>query len=107
MVARQSNHLRHLVDDLLDVARVTQGHDQLRRQAVDLDATVREAVEAVAARARERRVDLVIPPGCGTMSVPGSPLSTRSMIASKVPVMWRQLGPVSAGAMGPPESLSP
>ncbi len=67
MIARQSSHLCELVDDLLDVARVTSGKVQLRRQAVDLDATVREAVEALAGRAHQRRIEVIVPPGCGVV----------------------------------------
>jgi signal transduction histidine kinase/ActR/RegA family two-component response regulator len=41
IIERQTRHLTHLVDDLLDVARLTSGRIALRREPVDL----REAVE--------------------------------------------------------------
>jgi signal transduction histidine kinase len=47
LVDRQSRNLRHLVDDLLDVARITRGTIELRRQSVDVVQVVGQAVEAV------------------------------------------------------------
>ena len=46
MMERQLSHLVLLVDDLLDVARITQGKLHLKRQQVDLSMVLREAVEA-------------------------------------------------------------
>jgi signal transduction histidine kinase/ActR/RegA family two-component response regulator len=44
-VERQTNHLRRLVDDMLDVARVTSGKVSLRRERVELSSLVRRSVE--------------------------------------------------------------
>jgi len=44
-IKRQTNHLRRLVDDLLDVARVTSGKVSLQRQRVDMSSLVRRSVE--------------------------------------------------------------
>jgi signal transduction histidine kinase/CheY-like chemotaxis protein len=44
IVARQSRHLTHLVDDLLDVARVTSGKIVLDRHLVDLGRIVERSV---------------------------------------------------------------
>jgi PAS domain S-box-containing protein len=46
---RQLRHLTRLVDDLMDVSRITQGRMQLRRTAVELSALVRGAVQDMAA----------------------------------------------------------
>jgi len=48
IVERQVRHLSRLVDDLLDVARITQGKVQLRRERMSLLQSVREALEAIA-----------------------------------------------------------
>ena len=45
MLERQVNHLVRLVDDLMEVARVTRGRIELRREPVDLGAMLRSAVE--------------------------------------------------------------
>jgi PAS domain S-box-containing protein len=49
MMERQLGHLIHLVDDLLDIARITRGKIELKKQAVDLRAVVATALETSAA----------------------------------------------------------
>ena len=44
-IGRQVNHLTRLVDDLLDISRISQGKVLLRRQRLDLTDLVRTAVE--------------------------------------------------------------
>ncbi len=46
MMVGQAEHVVHLIDDLLDVSRITRGKMQLRRRRVDLAAIVRKAIEA-------------------------------------------------------------
>src|SRR5690242_14126150 len=46
MMERQVNHLVRLVDDLLEVSRISHGTLELRRESVDLAAVVRNAMEA-------------------------------------------------------------
>jgi signal transduction histidine kinase len=59
---RQLHHLTHLVDDLMEVSRITQGRMELRREPVLLADVVRSAAEDVAAgmRAAEHTVDVAI-----------------------------------------------
>jgi signal transduction histidine kinase len=45
IVSRQVAHLSRLIDDLLDVARVTQGKVQLKRVPLDMKAVVMNALE--------------------------------------------------------------
>lgn len=45
IVERQVGHLTHLVDDLLDVSRITRGKIVLKRERVDLVSLVRSTVE--------------------------------------------------------------
>ena len=45
MMERQVNHMVRLVDDLLEVARITRGKIEVRRQQVELAEVVRAAVE--------------------------------------------------------------
>jgi signal transduction histidine kinase/CheY-like chemotaxis protein len=47
MIERQASHLTHLVDDLLDVARITRGRVVLDREILSLDAVVESAIETV------------------------------------------------------------
>jgi CheY-like chemotaxis protein len=46
MIDRQLAQMAHLLDDLLDVSRVTRGRLELRRESLDLIAVARQAVEA-------------------------------------------------------------
>jgi PAS domain S-box-containing protein len=45
IMERQLGHLVHLVDDLLDVARITRGQVALKRERIDLSAVLAAAVE--------------------------------------------------------------
>jgi len=45
MIERQIERMSHLVDDLLDVARITQGKIQLRKEKVELAAKIMRALE--------------------------------------------------------------
>jgi len=47
MLERQSNQLARIVDDMLDMARVTRGTLSIEHDAVDLDAVVQAATETV------------------------------------------------------------
>lgn len=61
VIQRQVDHLSRLVDDLLDVSRITQGRIELRKHVVDLRSIVRQAVETarptVDAREHDLRID--------------------------------------------------
>jgi PAS domain S-box-containing protein len=45
MIERQVAHMAHLIDDLLDVSRISRGKILLRGERIDLTAVVRAAVE--------------------------------------------------------------
>ncbi|MEO7116294.1 MAG: hybrid sensor histidine kinase/response regulator [Caldimonas sp.] len=47
MIERQLRQLVHLVDDLLDVSRISQGKVELRRGRIELGAVMRNAIETV------------------------------------------------------------
>jgi two-component system CheB/CheR fusion protein len=47
VVSRQAHHMSRLLDDLLDVARITRGRIMLRTERVDLHDTARSAIEAL------------------------------------------------------------
>jgi signal transduction histidine kinase len=60
IVRRQIAHLSRLVDDLLDVSRITQGRIELQRKLVDLNAVVAQALESVEPMMRSRRHTLSV-----------------------------------------------
>ncbi|WBS02443.1 PAS domain-containing protein [Pseudoduganella sp. SL102] len=63
VITRQVEHMTKLVDDLLDVSRVTRGLVTLRRETLDFCAVVGEAVEQAAAlmQAKRHRVTVELP----------------------------------------------
>ncbi|HEY1139812.1 MAG TPA: ATP-binding protein, partial [Lysobacter sp.] len=54
VIERQLGQLTRLVDDLLDVSRITKGKIRLLQQTLDLRAVLADAVETVEAEARRR-----------------------------------------------------
>jgi PAS domain S-box-containing protein len=46
VIERQTRHMGRLLDDLLDVSRITRGKIELRKRVVDLREVVRDTVEA-------------------------------------------------------------
>ncbi len=63
IIERQVAHLLRLVDDLLDVSRITQGKVQLQRERVDMKAVVARAVELTEPvfERRQRPIELHLP----------------------------------------------
>ena len=57
---RQVRHMIRLVDDLLDVSRITNGKIQLRKQTVTLEAVVEHAVQTSRPVLEDRRHELTI-----------------------------------------------
>lgn len=64
VISRQVAHMTHLVDDLLDVSRVTRGLVTINQATVELGAVLREAVEQVkpVIDARHHQLTLEIAP---------------------------------------------
>ncbi len=67
IIERQLTRLQHLVDDLLDVSRITTGRIQLRREPVPVSGIVEVAVETVRGLIQERQHVL-------TVTVPSEPI---------------------------------
>jgi PAS domain S-box-containing protein len=64
VMERQLRHLVRLVDDLLDVSRLSRGKIELRKERSDLAAVLRAAIETTAPRIDElgHRLKVVTPP---------------------------------------------
>jgi PAS domain S-box-containing protein len=63
MMDRQLGQLIHLVDDLLDIARITRGRIELKKDAVDLRTAVSMAVESSSAlvKAGKHQLQVTLP----------------------------------------------
>src|SRR5262249_11771971 len=72
ILKRQVAQLTRLVDDLLDVSRITQGRIELKRRPVHLAEIIAQAVETVAPLLREKRHDIAIVSG-HPLTIDGDP----------------------------------
>lgn len=68
MIKRQTRHLAHMVDDLLDVARISQGKIRLSRTSLDLRQVVSHSVESCRPLSDERKLNVLL-------SLPPEPVS--------------------------------
>jgi PAS domain S-box-containing protein len=57
---RQVQHMSRLLDDLIDVARVSRGNMELRKELIDVDVAVASAVEAIRPLIQEQRHQLTV-----------------------------------------------
>ena len=60
VIERQIKHLGRLIDDLLDVSRITRGKIQLRKNIIDAYPALKGAVEAVQPLIEERKHELTV-----------------------------------------------
>ncbi|MGN6104271.1 MAG: ATP-binding protein, partial [Kofleriaceae bacterium] len=67
IIERQVSHLTRLVDDLLDVSRITRGKIELREEPIELADVVARAVEITSPLFEQRRhvLDVHVPGGLG------------------------------------------
>lgn len=64
IVKRQLAHLTHLIDDLLDVARITQGKIKLEKGRIELHDAIEQALETSRPiiASRQHRLEVQLPP---------------------------------------------
>ena len=74
LLDRQITHLTRLIDDLLDVRRITSGRIQLKREALDLEAVIHQSVETVRPLVDSRRHSLVVNAPHGAFNVEADPV---------------------------------
>ena len=60
IISRQLKHLSRLIDDLLDVSRISRGKIDLRRSVVDVGPILDSAIETVRPLAEERKHRLLV-----------------------------------------------
>ncbi len=84
MVQRQADHLARLLDDLLDVARITSGRIELERSLVDLRTAVGFAVESQRAALEAKQQRLTVSLGSAPVSVLGDPVRLQQVLGNLV-----------------------
>jgi signal transduction histidine kinase len=80
MMDRQLGHLIHLVDDLLDIARITRGKIELKKEPVLLRTIVATAVETSTALIEAHRHTLAV-------ELPSEPLEVEADVTRMVQVL--------------------
>lgn len=100
MMSRQVDHLGRLVDDLLDVSRITRGKVELRLETVDLNGVLARAAEAARPLIEARRHRLIVTqPGR-----PTAPASTQWQVVCDQPAGGSTTGSYSPNS---PSRCSP
>jgi len=82
VVSRQLRHLSRLVDDLLDVSRVTRGKIALHEESIDLRAVVHRALQGFERAAQIQGVELVDALAEGAVMVRGDLLRLEQIVAN-------------------------
>lgn len=82
IMERQVNHMVRLVDDLLEVSRITRGKIELRKEAVEAAAVVRSAVEASRPLIDDAGHQLAITLPSEPLTIDGDPLRLAQVITN-------------------------
>jgi two-component system CheB/CheR fusion protein len=82
VIDRQVDHLTRLVDDLLDISRITRGKASLDLAAVDIQTVLTQAVEAVRPLIESRQQDLEITQSGGRLQVWGDATRLAQVISN-------------------------
>ncbi|WP_232477673.1 hybrid sensor histidine kinase/response regulator [Caballeronia calidae] len=82
VIERQTGHLAHLIDDLLDVSRITTGKIELRREVFDIRRALDHALEITMPAALQRHHDIVRLPLEQPVYVDGDPARMTQMFSN-------------------------
>jgi len=80
MMDRQVRHMVRLIDDLLDVSRISQGKLDLRLEKLDLREVLRQSVEAVRPAAQAKRQVLAVSLPSAPLWVDGDPVRLTQVV---------------------------
>ena len=84
VIARQVQHMKRLLDDLLDVSRVSQGKIELRKEPLDLDTLLLQAVEVSRPLIVEKRQDLSVTLASGRLPLLADPTRLVQVFANLI-----------------------
>ena len=82
LIARQLSQLARLIDDLLDVSRLTRGKIELKRQTLDVSTVLDRAVESVRSLVAERGHELSVHHVPGTLFVVADPVRLEQIVVN-------------------------
>ena len=82
VIERQVNHLTRLVDDLLDVSKITRGKVELRKERVEIADVIAKAVEMASDLFEQRSHDLSVDVAKERLWVDGDPVRLAQVVAN-------------------------
>jgi PAS domain S-box-containing protein len=82
IMEEQTHHLTRLVEDLLDVSRITRGKIELRKEPVDLAVAMGHAAESVRPLAEARRHDFTVLPPPGPVMLAADPTRLEQVLVN-------------------------
>src|SRR5262249_2707550 len=82
MAERQVQHMARLLDDLLDVSRVSRGKIDLRKESVDIAAVLRRSVDSVRPLMEERGHQFSISLPSEPLQVEGDPTRLEQILTN-------------------------
>jgi PAS domain S-box-containing protein len=82
IIDRQTEHMTRLVEDLLDVSRITRGTIELRKERVDIASILKAAVEASSALMGKLHHQLRVTPPAEPLFVEGDPTRLTQVVTN-------------------------
>jgi PAS domain S-box-containing protein len=82
VIVAQVRHLSRMIDDLLDVSRITRGKIQIRKQVLDLHPLIRSAVETAMPLMEERAHRCIVRVAPEPLQVEGDPTRLEQIIVN-------------------------
>src|SRR5271157_5281233 len=73
VISRQVKQLGRLIDDLLDVSRITRGKIELRRENLDVSSVLNQAIESVRPFIEQRNHHLTVAYAPGPLRIEADP----------------------------------
>ena len=80
IIRRQTDHLARLVDDLLDVSRITSGKIALQRRATDLCELAHRAAKAIDGAARKQHHEVIVTTHCDPVYIDADPVRMEQVV---------------------------
>jgi PAS domain S-box-containing protein len=82
MMERQVDHMVRLVDDLLEVSRITRGKIELRKEMVDVGTIVRSAIEIAASGIEAARHQLMVNIEPSSIAIDADPVRVAQVLSN-------------------------
>ena len=82
VIERQARHMVRIVDDLLDVSRISRGKIELRKQPLSVAEALTRAVEIVSPLAEARRQKLTVAPPAEPLLIEADPVRLEQILGN-------------------------